>query len=752
MQQASDAVTLLDLWAIVSRRRRLIWTITGLCLVAAIATTILCTRRYRATGEIQVQKDSADSLGLDTLMGGAENGAADALDANVTLQTQAKILESESLGLKVVNDLHLANSPDFKGHFSLMGWLLRPLTPKGPADPKSSSLEATPGRRDRIFAVFKANTKVVPVSGTRLIDISYTSADPRIAAAVVNHLIESLTDYNFQTRYTATTQVSGWLAKQLSDLRTSSEGLQAKVGELQRSSGVFTFGGEDMQGKQIAYSTALDQLQQTTANLIQAQSNMIVKGALYQAAKTGDPEMISGLGGSTLASGASPAAGVSLALIQTLRGQEATQKAQISEATEKFGTAYPKLEEMRASLGSLDLSIRAEQGRLQEQTKNDFMVAKQVEEHTEQIFTQQKKAAEASNDKAVQYEMLRQEAEQSRDLYQRLLGRLKEAGLLEGLRSSNITIVEPGRIPSRPAVPDVKLYLAAALFGGLFLGVGSAFGIEIMNSKVHDLQVTENRFGDALFGDLPFARAKPIQSRTKVIDSRLNLPIFALADPGSPYSEAVRGLRTALLLARGGSPPKVLLITSSVAGEGKSTLATNLATLLAQQGKRVLLVDADLRKPIQHGVFGLPNTAGLSHLLASELPQESPFTMPLAAQGVAGLMVLPAGLVPPYPSELLGSVQMRKLTALWRERFDFIVFDGAPILSVTDSVVLAPLADQILLVARDGYTERAHLDQSFRLLQTRAPGVAIGVVVNAVRRSAESYKYQYGYGKGSLPA
>jgi succinoglycan biosynthesis transport protein ExoP len=564
----------------------------------------------------------------------------------------------------------------------------------------------------------------------------------------VNQLIESLTDYNFQTRYAATTQVTVWLAKQLSDLRASSEGLQARVGELQRSSGVFTFGGEDMQGKQIAYSTALDQLQQTTANLVQAQSNMVMKGALYEAAKTGNPEMISGLGVSTLATGASPGVGVSLALLQTLRGQEATQRAQISEATEKFGTAYPKLDEMKASLGSVELSIHAEQGRLQEQTKNDFFVAKQVEQRIREIFTEQKKAAETSNDKAVQYEMLRQEAEQSRDLYQRLLGRLKEAGLLEGLRSSNITIVEPGRIPSRPSVPNVKLYLAAALFGGLFLGVGSAFGIEIMNSKVHDLQVTSNRFGDALFGDLPLARTKRTQSRGKVIEPPANSSIFTLANPGSSYSEALRGLRTALLLARGGSPPKVLLITSSVAGEGKSTLATNISTLLAQQGKTVLLVDADLRRPVQHSVFRLPNTVGLSHLLASELQQDSAFTSLQPAHGVRGLSVLPAGMVPPYPSELLGSAQMRRLTSLWCERFDFIVFDAGPILPVTDAVVLAPLADQILLVARADYTERAHLDQSFRLLQSRAPGIAIGVVINGIRRSGEVYKRIDADGKG----
>jgi uncharacterized protein involved in exopolysaccharide biosynthesis len=277
-----------------------------------------------------------------------------------------------------------------------------------------------------------------------------------LASAAVNELINGLVDYNFQTRYNATSQASEWLGKQLSDLRTNSETLQARVADLQRDSGVFTFGGEDIQGKGIAYSTVLDQLQQATQNLTQAQSNRIIKGALYEATKAGDPEMIAGLSNSSLLAGGSPAVGNSLALIQTLRSQEAIQKGQISEMAAKFGPAYPKLDEMRANLTSVQQSIQAEQGRLEHETKSDFLVAQQVENNMSDIFQKQKQSAEALNNKAIKYEMVHQEAEESRGLYERLLSRLKEAGVLEGLKSSNITIVEPGRVPSRPAKPNVK--------------------------------------------------------------------------------------------------------------------------------------------------------------------------------------------------------------------------------------------------------------------------------------------------------
>lgn len=743
---SSDALTLLDLWKIIRRRRWVIFTTTFVLLGAAIFASIASTRRYQATGEIQVQKDSSDALGLDSMMGSAA-GASDALDANITLQTQAKILESQTLGLEVIDQLHMEDTADFKSHFSPLGWALGLLSPKGVPDPRFASLEGSPKKRDHVFGVFKANTKVEPVSGTRLIEVSYTSSDPKLASDAVNALIQGLVDYNFQTRYTATSQASEWLGKQLSDLRGDSEQLQRRVAELQRDSGVFTFGGEDIQGKGIAYSTILDQLQQATVNLTQAQSNRVIRGALYEAAKAGDPEMIASLSSSSLISGASPAVGTSLTLIQTLRTQEATQKAAISEAAAKFGSAYPKLDEMRANLASIQQSIKAEQDRLQKQTKSDYTVAQEVEDHLRGIFEQQKKDAEALNNKAIQYALVRQEAEESRGLYERLLSRLKEAGVLEGLRSSNITIVEPGRVPSRPSKPNVKLYLLAAIAGGLIFGLGGAFCLEAMDSKVRDLHLLSGRFGDSFFGELPYERIRSAVSRQE--GDPLSSRLFTIADPASAYSEELRGLRTAILLARGGSPPKVILVTSSISGEGKSTLAANLATLLAQQGKRVLVVDADLRRPILHTVFGVENASGLSNLLTSEVASEAAFDSVLQVANVPGLSLLTAGQIPPYPSELLGSEQMSALVRQWRERFDFIVMDGAPILPVTDSVVFAPLADQILLMARHGVTDRSLLEKSFRLLQTRTPGTSIGVVVNAIKRSAEPYSYSYGYGYGS---
>jgi polysaccharide biosynthesis transport protein len=735
-------LTLLHIWEIVSDRRRIAVRTVLAALAIAALVAVFSTRKYDAKGEIQIQKDPTDALGLDSMIGGAAGAAtSDALDANVTLQTQAKIMESQTLALTVIDRLHLADAPDFAPKFSLVGWATGWMTPKGPPDPIGGALGESPKRRDRLFNVFKKNTKVVPVPGTRLIDISYTSTDPRLAAAVVNQMMEGLIDYNFQTRYTATSQTSDWLGKQLSELRSSSDTLQKQVADLQKSSDVFSFGGEDLAGKGVVYSSVLDQLQQTTVNLNQAQSNRILRGAVYEAARSGNPEALASLAGAGLTSGSSSAVGNSLNLLQSFRSQEAAQKAQIGEVSAKFGPAYPKLGEMQASLASVQQSIVDEQARLERQTKSDYEIAEEVEHHTRNLFDEQKKSAEALNDKAIQYQLVRQEADQSRELYSRLQSRLKEAGVLEGLRSSNITVVEPGRTPARPSSPNVLLLLAGAIFGGGFLGLGFAFVQEIMDGKVHNTSAIASRFGPAYLGELPFN--SPLKARGGEATQRsvLACSIFTLARPQSSYSESLRSLRTALMLSGGRRHPQVLLVTSPAPREGKSTVSVNLAIQLAQQGKRVLLIDADLRRPTLHRTLGQIHPDGLSSMLDVDFEASRARVHPIPE--VSGLFFIPSGPAVGHPSELLGSDRFQQLLAIWRDMFDLIVVDSPPLLAVTDSVLLAPFADQILLVARDSMTETSDLRHSYRLLQLRAPETPVGVIVNGVKSTKGSEYYGY---------
>ena len=227
LRPARKEMTVQDLWGILSRRRGIVFGALLLTVAVAAALFATSTRLYSASAEIQVQKESADALSMDTMMGSGPT--SDSVESNVNLQTQAQILQSDSLALQVIKELNLEESPDFRGHFNPIGWAMGLFAPTGVPDPQNVPLEEAPGRRAALIRAFEAHLKVSPVSGTRLINVEYLSTSPRTAAAVVNKLVEDLTDYNFQTRHNATREASAWLGNQLNELRKQSEDLQAKV-------------------------------------------------------------------------------------------------------------------------------------------------------------------------------------------------------------------------------------------------------------------------------------------------------------------------------------------------------------------------------------------------------------------------------------------------------------------------------------------------------------------------------------------
>jgi capsular exopolysaccharide synthesis family protein len=715
------------------RRRRMIiyGTLVAFVVVAALYC-ITCTRRYEATGTVQVQKESADAMGLENLMSGGES-AGDALNANIDLQTQANILQSDTLALRTIQDLHLEGTKDFQKRWSPVGMVLGWFSPSGVSDAAGATLENAPQRRQRALNVFSRNLKVKPVSGTRLIKIIYSNPDPQIAAAVVNELAQSLVDYTFQTRYNATNQASEWLNSQMGDLRKESENLQAKVVNLQKQSGVYSLGTTDAQGREQAYSGVLDKLQQATTALSASEQNRILKGAIAQAAETGDAEMLSGLAGNTM--GNSQAVNNSLSLIQNLRQQEAAQQSTLQEMEAKFGPSYPKLAEVRGNIAGLERSIREEVLRVRGRAKSDYNVAVQTEANTRNQYEQAKQQADKMNDKAVEYAIVRQEADESRTLYEDLLKRLKEAGVLEGLKSSNITVVDPGRAPAKPKKPNVPFYMALALGGGFFLGCCGALLVDTLDNKINSVDDLEALTGESVMGALPAVGAKDAPGKRNVI----------LAEPTtSGYAEAMRTIRTALLMWRTETPPQVILVTSAIAGEGKSAVSANLAAVLAQQEKRVLVVDTDLRRGTLRRRFDLPSGKGLSAML-SGLEGEFPIS---TIEKAPGLSVLPSGPVPPNPSELLDSVAMRNYLQQWRRQYDFIVLDGSPLLPVTDAVVMNALADATLLVVRSGMTEKTQVRRS-RALLMRNGKHPVGMILNGLKTSDASYYGYYGYRKNS---
>jgi len=725
--------TLRDLLRIFNRRRRTVFVTAMVVFALAACACVFMTRRYTAISVIQLEKSSSDSLGLDSLMGAASGGASDSLSVNIDLQTQANILQSEALALKVIKDLNLERNDDFKPHFSPIGWMMGLVSPRGPADPPHASLEDSPTRRGRVVKAFGNNLKVKVTAGTRLLEVDYTNRDPKVAAAVVNHLVQALIDYTFQTKFTATNQVSQWLEGQLGDLRKQSEQLQSRVVALQQGSGIFGVGGTDLQGKPIIYSPILDRLQQSTTQLSQAQMNRVLKASVAEVVKTGNAELISQLSGTSI--GGSNGQGVtnSLTLIQNLRLQEATLQSQIDQDASQFGAAYPKLIQERASLRGVQQSLQDEIKRVAARVQSDLDVASKAERGARAAYDGDRTAAEKLNDKSIEYAILSKEADQSQELYQDLLKRLKEAGILEGLHSSNVTVVDPASTPPKPSKPQVPLYLLLGLVFGVLLGCCAALLVDAVDNKIQGAEDIE-ALQIPLLGIAPQIEAKS-GSRAIMLDPR---------QPDAAFGESVRRLRSGLLISCSGRPPQVLLVSSGSPGEGKSTVALNLAASLSQYDKKVLLVEADMRRPVLRRRLGLDGTDGLSGALSDRDATPQILEVP----NNPNLYFLPGGSVPPYPAELLGSQRMHTLMEDWRSEFDFIVLDSPPVLPVTDSQLLAELADAVVLLARVGFTTKPALERAYKLLfmHRKDPArPAIGVLLNFVSRRSSAYYGYYGY-------
>jgi polysaccharide biosynthesis transport protein len=546
----------------------------------------------------------------------------------------------------------------------------------------------------------------------------------------VNRLVQELIDYNYETRLAGTSQVSKGLEDQLSDLRKHSEELQSKVVALKQNNGLFGVGGIQNNGETEVSSPVLQNLDRSTAQLSQATMNRVLKQAVYDVVRSGDAEAISQLSGTQMGGG--QGVNDSLNLIQNLRQQEATLGSQIEQESTKFGPAYPKLIQDKASLLAVQQSLQDEIGRVATRAKTDYEIAVKSEDGARAAYDSDRAAAAKLNGEGVEFSIVSKEADQSQTLYQDLLKRLKEAGVVEGLHSSSITIVDPATPPATPSKPKVlQTLLFGALFG-VFVGVCLAIGFDVMDPKIQSTEELE----------------------------AMNVPVIGLvpqikldaAPPGgfltgskySVFGEAVRGLRSTLLEAQTGRQVQVLLVTSSLPREGKSAVALNLAVSQAQFNKRVLLVEADMRRPVLRRILGLPGVDGLSDLLSD--PKST-----VAAYSVSGhpnLHCLPAGSSPAYPAELLGSERMNFLMQEWRQAYDFVVLDCPPVLPVTDTQYLESLADATFLIARAGATSKVALRRSYQLLLRHAKNQQnpkVGVVLNFISvRSAAYYGY-YGY-------
>jgi len=700
------------------------WTVLA-CLftifsVVAIAS-LKMTPVYEASGSIAINKPDAGLVNFSN----SPTFNLDYYDPT-ELDTEVKILQSDLLALQVVKELGLDRRPDFGG---------KPAPLPSSLDLAPDPLQADPARTSALLGSFRGNLKVSLAPNTKIIEVHFRSPDRDLAANVVNTLMSTYTENNFKSRFDSTMQASDWLSKQLVDLQMKVETSQEKLVRYQKEHEIL-----GIDEKQNITTAKLDELNKA---LTAAESERMDKESVYRLVQSGDTDSIASAASLLDAAGVGTQA--ASGLLESLRTKEADLKIQVADLSTQFGPSYPKLTQLNNQVKEVDTQILAETRKLAGKIRGQYMAALQREKMLHDALEKQKQEENKLNESAIEYSILKRDLESYRQLYEGLMEKMKEAGVSAGLKSNNFRIVDSARVPTYPIEPNIPRNLAFAFMLGLTSGVGLAFLLEGLDNTVRTTEQAQMISGLPPLGMIPMGsrttREGATTKRLVIATSKEAVELVTQVRPQSQMAESYRALRTSLLLSNLGAPPKVIMITSALPQEGKTTTSINCAVVLAQKGVRVLLIDADLRRPSIHKTLGMGPRSGLSNVLTGSATLQQAITR---SPVLPNLSVLPAGTPPPNPAELLASTNMRDVLEELRGQYDHIVVDTPPTLSVTDAVVLSPRADAIVLVIRSGQTTKQALRRSRDVLMQVNAKVS-GVLLNAVDLSSPDYYYYYEY-------
>ncbi len=689
-------------------------TIVGVVTVA----TLRSTRIYDAVGSIAINK--TDPMAMN--FGNSPNGANyyDTSD----IDTEVRVLQSDLLALDVIKQLNLDQRVDYGGKGE---------TSANSLEESSDTLQPGSSKAPPALNIFKASLIVNLVPNTRIIEIHYRSPDNELAAKVVNTLMTSYVEQNFKTKFESTMQVSDWLSKQLVDLQIKVETSEEKLVKFQKEHNIL-----GIDEKQNIVTSKLDQLNK---DLTIAESDRMQKESIYRLVQSSDPATAAMTALQTMGeSGASNATG-----LQRLRNQQGDLKIQIAQLGTQFGPSYPKIVQLNTQLKEVEDQIQAELDKVVVQVRNNYEAALQHQNLLQSALDQQKEEANKLNESGIEFSLLKRDVDTNRTLYEGLLEKLKEAGISAGLRSNNFRIVDLARPPAAPAEPNVPRNFGFALALGISTSIGLAFLLEGLDSTVRTPEQAQMLSGLPSLGMIPLGSQSDNPQGTKTLmsnsGSREYVELVTQGRPQSQMAESYRALRTSLLLSSLGAPPKVILVTSALPQEGKTTTSMNTAIVLAQKGSKVLIIDADLRRPSIHKALGMGPRTGLSNVLTGSASLSQAV---IQSTLLPSLYVLPAGTPPPNPAELLASSYMREVLQELREQYDHIVIDTPPTLSVTDAVIMATNADTVILVIRSGQTTKQALRRARDLL-VRVNAKVAGVLLNAADLKSADYYYYYEY-------
>jgi polysaccharide biosynthesis transport protein len=653
-------------------------------------------RLFIAYGDIEIRSGTASEYRVNS---------APLAEDTYDIPTQTTILKSDNLLLTVARDLDLPNNPDFIGA-------------AGPIPHRSID---DPAVREQMLGALQNDITIAPVAHTDIVRISCSTLNGKLSADIVNKLIREYKQYSFQSRYDASKDVSNWLSNQLGDLKQQVTTSQEQMIDLGKRLGVL---GPDTSESQLTSSIG-----DLTRAASQAQINRIVIESRYR--------VLTGMDPSALDASVGTVNGQASQALASLRGQREGLRSQLSGADVTAGPNLPRVKALRAQLAELDRQINEEQNRVLIQAREDLVAARANEAQTRGALEAAKSDAYKLRDDLVEYTIRQREFESKRQLYEGLLQRLSTAGVQAGLESQEVDIVDNAVPPIGPSLQPRGSMLITNTVIWAGIAVILSFILESLDTSLSSVAEIEQISGLPSLALIPKAR----RSADPTTQTPAQRNLVVLTNPKSQFAEAFRALRTSLLLSIAGREPQVILLTSATPSEGKTTASLNLAAVLAQRDVRVLLIDADLRRPTVHHRFGLNGKVGLTSVLTGSMGlKDAVQTVP----DLPTLDVLPSGPIPPFPTEMLSSDAMRRLLEESRGMYTHIVMDSPPLLSVTDSVVMAREADTVVLIVRHGKSTK-HAVRRARDLLLRSGAKLAGIALNAVDLSSPEYYSYYGY-------
>jgi capsular exopolysaccharide synthesis family protein len=730
-EQQEDGIHILDYWRVLVARR---WTILAIFLTVVTVSLIYTFKQtpiYQATASIQIDKENPNVLSFKDVYE-IETATDD------TLRTQFEVLKSRSLARRVILDLKLDTVeefvPKYSGVFGAIAGYIRDIFPPTNVRDKEEA------RLRPIIDRYIERLNVTPVRQARLVNISFESKDPELAARIINSHAKNFIDQNLRFKVEATEAASDFLQENLVQLKQKLEKAEDQLQQYsQRNQILFTEEGKN---------TATEKLRQLEEGYTKAQEDRIEKESYQRLIDSGHSDALPQL--------------VDNKLIADLTSKLVDLQRQDSELSVTFRPDYPLRQKISGQIDQIRRSIETENGRVVTTVRSEYSAALDREQLLNAELQKQRDVVNKINEDIIQYNIYKGDADSVRQLYDGLQRRLKEASVSAGLTASNIRIVDRAEIPPFPVRPQKALNTVLSIVVGLSFGIALAFVQEHLDNSIKTPEDVTRYLNVPTLGLIPrlgsligkagygygnygygaegYGVRKTLPANEALDARSVNVDLVVHNSPSSLMAEAYRSLRTSLLISSSGHPPKTIVVTSAAPSEGKTTTAVNLAISLTQTGAKVVLIDADMRKPRIQTVLSLEHSTGLSSFLAGTAQLRDV----IQKTNVPGLLAIPCGVAPPNPGELILSTGFRKMLEALREYFDFIILDSPPVCNVSDARIIGAAAESVILVVRAFSTSRHYAREAVSHLSNAHARVG-GVVLNDVDVRRHSYYSGYSY-------